>query len=114
MEAIGAAAPMTTYSAGELLYMPHGPVQTLFILKRGRERIFRVSGDGRALTTAFITPGTIFGEMVLVGQRMCSYAEALDEAVVCVMTCEDVQRFLLADARIAAHHRDPRRAEARA
>jgi CRP-like cAMP-binding protein len=84
MNAIAAAAPMKTYAAGELLFFPHNPVETLFILKRGRVRIFRVSADGRALTTAITTPGTIFGEMVLLGQRMYdNYAEALDEAVVC-------------------------------
>jgi CRP/FNR family cyclic AMP-dependent transcriptional regulator len=103
MEAIAAAAPMRTYAAGEVLFSPHSPVETLFILKRGRVRIFRVSADGRALTTAIMTPGTIFGEMVLLGQRMYdNYAEALDEAVVCVMSRADVQRFLLSDARIAA------------
>jgi CRP/FNR family cyclic AMP-dependent transcriptional regulator len=102
MDAIAAAAPMKTYAAGELLYSPHGPVERLFILKRGRVRIFRVSSDGRALTTAIMTPGTIFGEMVQLGQRMYdNYAEALDEAVVCVMSRVDVQRFLLADPRIA-------------
>ena len=60
MEAIAAAAPMKTYSAGALLYSPHQPVEALFILKKGRVRIFRVSPDGRALTTALITPGTVF------------------------------------------------------
>ena len=103
MDAIAAAAPMRTYAAGELLYSPHNPVETLFILKRGRVRIFRVSKDGRALTTAIITPGTIFGEMVLLGQHMYdSFAEALDETVVCVMSRTDVHRFLLSDPRIAA------------
>ena len=103
MDAIAAAAPMKTYHAGELLYSPHNPVETLFILKRGRVRVFRVSADGRALTTAIITPGTIFGEMVLLGQRMYdNFAEALDETVVCVMSSADVHRFLLSDPRIAA------------
>jgi CRP/FNR family transcriptional regulator, cyclic AMP receptor protein len=103
IEAIAAEAPMKTYAAGELLFSPHNPVETLFILKRGRVRIFRVSADGRALTTAIMTPGTIFGEMVLLGQRMyANYAEALDDAVVCVMSRTDVQRLLLSDARIAA------------
>ncbi|WP_260859960.1 Crp/Fnr family transcriptional regulator [Streptomyces cupreus] len=103
MEAIAAAAPMKTYAAGELLYSPTQPCEVLFILKRGRVRIFRVSADGRALTTAIITPGTIFGEMVLLGQRMYdSYAEALDDAVVCVMSRVDVNTFLLSDARISA------------
>jgi len=103
MEVIAAAAPMRTYAAGELLFSPHNPVETLFILKRGRVRVFRVAADGRALTTAIMTPGTIFGEMVLLGQRMYdNYAEALDEAIVCVMSSPDVRRLLLSDPRIAA------------
>lgn len=103
MDAMAAAAPMKTYPAGALVYTPHQPVEALFILKRGRIRIFRVSADGRALTTAIINPGTIFGEMVIVGQQMHdSFAEALDEVVVCVMSKADVQRLLLGDQRIAA------------
>ncbi len=103
MDAMAQAAPMKTYATGELVYTPHQPLETLFILKKGRIRIFRVSPDGRALTTAIIEPGTIFGEMVIVGQQMHdSFAEALDEVVVCVMTKADVRRLLLGDARIAA------------
>jgi CRP/FNR family cyclic AMP-dependent transcriptional regulator len=103
MKAIAEAAPMRTYAPGEMLFTPHQRVEALFILKRGRVRIFRVSADGRALTTAIITPGTIFGEMVLLGQQMYdNWAEALDEALVCVMSRDDVHRFLLSDSRIAA------------
>ncbi|MBT2510588.1 helix-turn-helix domain-containing protein [Streptomyces sp. ISL-98] len=103
MDAIAAAAPMKTYSAGELLHSPAQPSEVLFILKRGRVRIFRVSADGRALTCAIISPGTIFGEMALLGQRMYdNFAEALDEVTVCVMSRADVRRFLLSDARISA------------
>lgn len=102
MEAIGAAAPMKTYAAGELIYSPHRPVEELYILKSGRIRVFRTSADGKAVTTAIITPGTIFGEMVLLGQHMYdNFAEALEDSVVCVMSRADVRRFLLADARIA-------------
>lgn len=103
MGAMAQAAPMKTYAAGDLVFTPHQPLETLFILKKGRIRIFRVSAEGRALTTAIIQPGTIFGEMVIVGQQMHdSFAEALDDVVVCVMTKADVRRLLLGDPRIAA------------
>jgi CRP-like cAMP-binding protein len=103
MDAMAAAAPMKTFERGELVYTPHQPLETLYILKQGRIRIFRVSPDGRALTTAIIEPGTIFGEMVIVGQRMHdSFAEALDHVVVCAMTKADVEHLVLGDARIAA------------
>jgi CRP-like cAMP-binding protein len=103
MDALSEAAPMAQFSAGELIYSPHQPLQQLFILKGGRVRIFRLSPDGRALTTAIVTPGTIFGEMVIIGQQMHdSFAEALDDVAVCVMGTADVQTLLLGDARIAA------------
>lgn len=102
MDAMAQAAPMRTYAGGSLVFTPHQPLEALFILKQGRIRIFRVSPDGRALTTAIVTPGTIFGEMVLVGQQMHdSFAEALDDVVVCVMSKADVRRLLLGDPRIA-------------
>lgn len=103
MDAMAQAAPMRTYGRGELVYTPHEPMETLFILKQGRIRIFRVSPDGRALTTAILEPGTIFGEMVVVGQTMHdNFAEAMDDVVVCVMTKADVHRLLLGDPRISA------------
>ena len=103
MDALAAAAPMKAFPAGSLIYSPHQPIEALFILKQGRVRIFRVSPDGRALTTAIVTPGTIFGEMVIVGQLMHdSFAEALDDVTVCVMSKKDVQTLLLGDPRIAA------------
>ncbi|KUL35502.1 cyclic nucleotide-binding protein [Streptomyces regalis] len=102
MTAIANAAPIRTYAAGELLYTPQEPCQVLFILKHGRVRIFRISSKGRALTCAILTPGTVFGEMLLLGQRMYDdFAEALDDVTVCVMHRTDVDRLLLSDARIA-------------
>lgn len=103
MDRIVEAAPARTFAAGELLYSPHRPVEAAFLLKRGRVRVFRVSADGRALTTAIVEPGTMFGEMALLGQQMHdNYAEALDEAFTCVMNAADVHRLLLSDARVAA------------
>lgn len=103
MGTLVAAAPMKTFDSGALIFTPHQPIETLFILKQGRVRIFRVSEDGRALTTAILEPGTIFGEMVIVGQVMHdSFAEALDPVTACVMNKADVRRLLLGDPRIAA------------
>lgn len=100
---IAAAAPMRSFAPGELLHSPQQHSEALYILKQGRVRIFRLSADGRALTTAVLAPGTIFGEMVVVGQSMHdNYAEALDDVTVCVMSRADVHRLLLDDPRIAS------------
>lgn len=107
MQRIADAAPMRAVDHGTLLYAPHRPVEILFILKRGRVRLYRTAVDGRSLTTAIITPGQLFGEMAPLGQRMDdSYAEMLDKGVVCVMGRHDVQRLLLSDLRIVTRITD--------
>ncbi len=100
---IGAAAPMRTVPAGELLYSPASPAEILFILKAGRVRLYAIGHDGRTLTTAIVEPGQLFGEMVPLGQSLNdTWAETLQPCVVCLMDRPDVDRLLLADPRVAA------------
>lgn len=102
IEAIDDMVPATLFRRGQILHSQAQPLHSLFILKTGRVRIFRVAEDGKALTLAILEPGSVFGEMMLVGQRMYdSYAEAIDDALVCQLSMADVERFLLADPRIA-------------
>ncbi|HUW95499.1 MAG TPA: Crp/Fnr family transcriptional regulator, partial [Anaerolineae bacterium] len=52
--------------------------------------------DGRKLVTNTLGPGTIFGEMTLIGQGMYdSFAEAVEECSVCKMDRSDLERLLL-------------------
>ncbi len=102
VETLGHRAPMHTVEAGTVFYSPEDASEVLFILKVGRVRIYRLSTDGKALTTAMIDAGTIFGEMAILGQGMHdSYAEALTPCVLCLMSRDDVKRLLLGDQRIA-------------
>src|SRR5919201_1573371 len=103
MDALAARAPLQTVAAGTVFYSPHSQTEVLFILKQGLVRLFRLSPGGKALTTAVVTPGTIFGEMAIIGQRMHDqFAEALEDCVICLMSKEDVRQLLLNDPRIAA------------
>ncbi|MDQ0278829.1 CRP-like cAMP-binding protein [Arthrobacter silviterrae] len=95
-------APARFFRRGELLFSQSQPVTALFILKTGRVRVFRVAEDGKALTMAILEPGAVFGEMMLVGQRMYdNYAEAIEDATICQLSVAEVERFLLSDPRIA-------------
>lgn len=95
-------APSRTLVAGELIFSQSQPTTALFILKAGRVRIFRLAEDGKALTMAILEPGAVFGEMLLVGQRMYdNYAEAIEDVVICRLEAREVERYLLADPRIA-------------
>jgi CRP/FNR family transcriptional regulator, cyclic AMP receptor protein len=57
----------------------------------------RETADGRRLVTAVLGPHTFFGEMALVGQRFPqdSTAEALEEALICVLSRKDLERLIL-------------------
>ncbi|MDN5821876.1 MAG: Crp/Fnr family transcriptional regulator [Brachybacterium sp.] len=102
MAAMDQMAPAELFQRGQMLYNQTQPIRSLFIVKTGRVRVFRVAEDGKALTLAILEPGAVFGDMLLVGQRMYdSYAEAIDDALVCRLSTVDVEQFLLADARIA-------------
>ncbi len=102
IDVLGKYAPMREVGAGTLFYSPLDPTEVLFILKAGRVRLYHLSPDGKALTTAILESGTIFGEMALLGQGLSgSYAEALTPCVLCLMSREDVVTLLLGDPRIA-------------
>ncbi|WP_448006776.1 Crp/Fnr family transcriptional regulator [Agromyces bauzanensis] len=95
-------APARSFRNGELIFSQSQPVSALFILKAGRVRIFRVTEDGKALTMAILEPGAVFGEMLLVGQRMYdNYAEAIEDTSICQLSVQEVERYLLSDPRIA-------------
>lgn len=93
---------MVTTERGRVFYNPAEPAEVLFILKRGEVAVSRISPDGKKLVVATLGPGAIFGEMTIVGQRMHeSYAEALTDCLICVMSRRDVEDLLLGDPRIA-------------
>jgi CRP-like cAMP-binding protein len=103
IERMGERTPMQWVKPGTVFYSPEQAAEVLFILKKGRVRIYQISAEGKALTTALIDEGTIFGEMVLLGQRLHeSFAEAETDCLLCLMSREDVKTFLLGEPRIAA------------
>ena len=51
---------------------------------------------------AILEPGAVFGEMMLIGQRMYdNYAEAIEDTQICQLSIQDVERHMLSDPRIA-------------
>jgi len=94
--------PHITVAAGTLIYSPEEHGEVLFLLKQGRVRLYRLSPDGKSLTTAIIEPGSVFGEMALLGQGMQdSFAEALEDSILYTLSRRDVQEVLLGDPRVS-------------
>jgi CRP/FNR family transcriptional regulator, cyclic AMP receptor protein len=80
--------------SGETFFTPEDISERLFILKKGRVRIFRTS-EGRELTLTEIEPGMIFGEMALTAQRLRgSYAQAIEPSVLVSMSRTDLEHII--------------------
>jgi len=88
--------PDTYYQRGQTLYTPKERSEALFMLKKGRVRIYRVGPDGQEFTLTVVGAGTVFGEMSLTAQRLeNAYAEAMELAVVCKMKRHDLERLVM-------------------
>lgn len=93
---------MSTCKKGKLFYQPQDTTEVLFILKKGRVQLYRISPEGKKLVVATIGAGTIFGEMTIVGQGMQNtFAEATTDCLLCVMSRYDVERLILSKPAVA-------------
>jgi CRP-like cAMP-binding protein len=102
IEEIDRATTLTTGRRGKIFYMPEDTSEVLFLLKQGHVQLYRISPDGKKLVIATVGPGAVFGEMALIGQGMHNtFAEALEDCVLCIMSREDVERMLLTKPRVA-------------
>ena len=86
---------MSSCESGKIFYMPEDSGEILFLLKKGQVQIYRLAPNGKKLVVATLGPGAIFGEMSIVGQGMHNtFAEAVDDCLLCVMSRADVERLI--------------------
>jgi CRP/FNR family transcriptional regulator, cyclic AMP receptor protein len=102
IEAIDRQLSMSTSPAGNVFYMPEETGEVLFLLKKGTVQLYRLTPEGKKIVIATLGPGSLFGEMSLIGQGMHStFAEAVDECKLCVMSRADVERLMREKPQVA-------------
>lgn len=83
--------------AGHLFYAPDDSDDRIYLLRRGRVRIYKLSLEGRALTLLTLAAPAIFGEMALNEQwQHDSFAEAVTQCQIGLFR-RDAMRALLAE-----------------
>jgi len=79
---------------GEIFYAPWEHGGKLFILKKGRVRLYRTEG-AREFTLEVVDAGTVFGEMAFTPHRLReSYARAMEPSVIFAMERTEVERLI--------------------
>lgn len=80
-------AKLAVYRKGERIYFQNKPVRNVYLLKKGRVRIYRVNPDGNEQTVWVIESGMLFGEAGILEDQQNRYpesAQALVDSLVCV------------------------------
>ena len=104
MQEMDRTTTMSTCRRGKIFFQPEDTSEVLFILKKGHVQLYRLSPEGKKLVVATIGPGTIFGEMAIIGQGLHNtFAEAVDDCLLCVMSRHDVERLILSKPAVALH-----------
>ena len=96
IERLDGQLPDRYLERGQIFYGPEDNSEKLFILQKGKIRIFRMTPDGREFTLTIVEAGTIFGEMALTTQQLeGAYAQAMESSVVSTMAREDLEDLIL-------------------
>src|ERR687897_867935 len=84
----------TNLQAGEVFYTPREPDGKLFVLKRGRVRIYKMEGS-REFTLEMVDAGTVFGEVAFTPHALRgAYAQAMEPSILLAMERADVERLI--------------------
>src|SRR5215208_4284668 len=96
IERLNGQLPDRSLDKGEIFYGPQDPSERLFILQKGKVRIFRMTPDGREFTLAVVEAGTVFGEMALTAQQLeGAFAQAMESSQISTMLRADLERLVL-------------------
>lgn len=84
------------YKKGEIVYRAGDKSDSLYIVSSGKIRIYRLSKSGKEQLVRILTAGDFTGELALFSESIHeSYAEAMEETEVCMITRSDLQEFLI-------------------
>src|SRR4051812_38585875 len=96
MNEIMLTAQSVIYKRGEVIYKAGDQSDSLYIVNRGKIKIYRLSESGKEQLVRILNPGDFTGELALFSEALHeSYAEAMSETQVCLIKRSDLQEFLL-------------------
>ncbi|WP_181885222.1 Crp/Fnr family transcriptional regulator [Pontibacter diazotrophicus] len=94
-EKLDSVADMRHAPKKQVLYFPTESSSNIYMLKAGKVKISRISPDGKEIILAILGPGEVFGELGITGkQEREEIAEVTDDAIICVVGLEDLQRMM--------------------
>ena len=96
MDEIMKTVQHVTFKRKEIIYHAGDKSDALYIVNRGRIRIYRLSESGKEQLVRILNPGDFTGELALFNEETHeAFAEAMMDTAVCLIKREDLQQFLI-------------------
>ncbi len=97
-------AAMRTYERGQFIHRAGDPSDKLFIVHKGRVKVYRLSDAGKEQLVRILSPGDFAGELALFSaSAQDSYAEAMQVSEICTIYQADVRELLRQYPDISLH-----------
>lgn len=85
-----------SYKKGEDIYQTGNASDAIYIVRRGRVKIYRISESGKEQILRILNPGDFTGELALFNESVHdAFASALVDTDICMIKRNDLQNLLL-------------------
>lgn len=96
MQEIANTSKSENYHKGELIFQAGEPSEHLYIVHKGRVKIYHLSDSGKEQLIRILEPGDFLGELSLFSkQESDSFAEAMVSSEICSIHRRDLQNILI-------------------
>ena len=96
IDEIASNAQVINVEAGNILFTPDDLVEVIYILHKGRIKIYKLNEAGRQLTLSYLVPGNIVGEVDIFSMRPRGvFAEVIEDALLCVIDKNYIREIML-------------------
>lgn len=97
-------AVMRPYERGQFIHRAGEPSDRLFIVHKGKVKVYRLSDAGKEQLVRILNPGDFAGELALFSATARdSYAEAMQASEICTIYQADVRDLLLQYPDVSLH-----------
>lgn len=95
LKVIGKMAPMSSVDKGTVISSPMDDHKVLYLLKKGRVRLYKINPEGKQFTLGILGDGNVFGEIetLSTGTRN-AYVEAIEDTLLCILRKDDLEKLL--------------------
>jgi CRP-like cAMP-binding protein len=102
LKEIDRLASMFKTPMGTIISSPDHPHQSLYLLKKGKVRLYKLNREGKEFTLGILGDGNIFGEVESFSTGTGdTYVQAMEDSLICVLNKNDFEEFMKTRPRLA-------------